>query len=291
MFAALVVGCGTASAQGMAVNATGSAADASAMLDVSSVTKGVLAPRMTATQRASISSPATGLLIYQTDGTTGFYFFDGAAWTLINALTNVTTQGNTFNGNSQLVQTNPSGQLPAVSGTNLTNLNAASITTGTVSASRLGSGTASSNTFLRGDNTWATLPLLISTSFNNTGNATTYFPLGGTVAGTNNTSITQAETQVPVGFTVTAMTVVFYNTTSNSTRDQPTVTLYVNEAPTTMSYQYTTSGGYKNVGQYKSGIVTPTPVTISAGDMVTIGYTDSQSGYTENVTVTLYGHY
>jgi len=41
--------------------------NASAQLDVSSTTKGFLAPRMTADQRNEIASPADGLLIYQTD--------------------------------------------------------------------------------------------------------------------------------------------------------------------------------------------------------------------------------
>lgn len=60
--------------------------DASAMLDVSvtgSAKKGVLVPRMTQAQRVAIASPATGLLLYQTDGTAGFYFYNGAAWTQI----------------------------------------------------------------------------------------------------------------------------------------------------------------------------------------------------------------
>lgn len=67
----------------VAVNSDGSAADASAMLDVVSTSKGMLVPRMTATQRTAISTPATGLLVHQTDGTAGFYYYSDSAWTLI----------------------------------------------------------------------------------------------------------------------------------------------------------------------------------------------------------------
>ena len=49
----------------------------SAMLDISSNTKGLLIPRMTENEKAQISSPATGLLIWQTDGTPGFYYNAG----------------------------------------------------------------------------------------------------------------------------------------------------------------------------------------------------------------------
>ena len=49
------------------INADNSVPEPSAMLDVKSVTKGVLVPRMTAAQRDAISSPATGLLVFCTD--------------------------------------------------------------------------------------------------------------------------------------------------------------------------------------------------------------------------------
>lgn len=52
----------------------------SAQLEVASTTKGFLAPRMTEAQKNNIDNPAAGLLVYQTDGTNGFYYFDGSVW-------------------------------------------------------------------------------------------------------------------------------------------------------------------------------------------------------------------
>ncbi|MDC0380912.1 hypothetical protein OAM52_04495, partial [Flavobacteriaceae bacterium] len=60
--------------------------DESSALDIESSTGGILIPRLTETQRDAISSPATGLMIYQTDQTTGFYFYDGTAWTKIDGV-------------------------------------------------------------------------------------------------------------------------------------------------------------------------------------------------------------
>src|SRR5689334_13119154 len=64
-------------AQNVGVNSTGAAPDNSAMLDVQSTSKGMLIPRMTAAQRTAISLPATGLFVYQTDGSAGFYYNSG----------------------------------------------------------------------------------------------------------------------------------------------------------------------------------------------------------------------
>ena len=59
--------------------------DNSAMLDVYSITKGFLAPRMTQTARLAIPTPATGLLVYQTDGVAGFYYYNGSGWIVLSA--------------------------------------------------------------------------------------------------------------------------------------------------------------------------------------------------------------
>ena len=50
------------------------------MLDVKSTDRGMLVPRMTVAQRDAILSPATGLLIFQTDSMPGFYFYNGTEW-------------------------------------------------------------------------------------------------------------------------------------------------------------------------------------------------------------------
>ena len=54
--------------------------DPSAALDITSTTGGLLVPRMTKAQRGFIDTPATGLIVYQTDGTPGFYYFNGTSW-------------------------------------------------------------------------------------------------------------------------------------------------------------------------------------------------------------------
>ncbi|AEW00553.1 hypothetical protein A4D02_24795 [Niastella koreensis] len=69
----------TATAQGVAVNTDGSVPDATALLDVKSSTKGLLIPRMTSIQRTGIATPATGLIVFDTD-TNNFWYFNGTAW-------------------------------------------------------------------------------------------------------------------------------------------------------------------------------------------------------------------
>jgi len=72
-----VFAAAAACAQGVGINATGAPADTSAILDLAAGNKGFLAPRMTAFQRGAIALPATGLLVYQTDGAQGLYWNAG----------------------------------------------------------------------------------------------------------------------------------------------------------------------------------------------------------------------
>lgn len=59
--------------------------DPSAMLEIKADDKGILLPKLTAAQKTAIVSPATGLIIYQTDGAAGFWYYNGSAWVSINS--------------------------------------------------------------------------------------------------------------------------------------------------------------------------------------------------------------
>lgn len=179
-----------AASQSLAINNDGSQADASAILDIKSSAKGLLVPRVSST--AAVSSPATGLLVYVTSGTVGFYYNAGTsavpAWKML-----LQSDGNA-SSLTNIPAANITGTLPAISGVNLTALNAGNLSSGTVPAARMpamtgdvtaaagstattiangavttnkiadanvtiakisATGTASSSNFLRGDGSWA----------------------------------------------------------------------------------------------------------------------------------------
>ncbi len=56
--------------------------NSSAILDITSTTKGLLIPRMTTAQRTAIAAPAKGLLLFDTD-TNSFWFYNGSSWNSI----------------------------------------------------------------------------------------------------------------------------------------------------------------------------------------------------------------
>jgi hypothetical protein len=82
----------------VSINTDGSIPDNSAMLDVKSTNKGILLPRLTLTERDAIVNPATGLMIYQTDNSPGFYYNSGTnaspAWVMNSSGTGWGLSGN-----------------------------------------------------------------------------------------------------------------------------------------------------------------------------------------------------
>ncbi len=89
------------------VNNSNPPASAALMVDTASTgPQGMLVPRMTQARRDAIATPATGLMIYQTDNTPGFYYYNGTAWTAVSG------------GGSLPSQTGNAGKFLKTDGTN-----------------------------------------------------------------------------------------------------------------------------------------------------------------------------
>ncbi len=71
------------------INTDGTNPDESAILDIKSTSLGLLIPRMTETEKNAIALPATGLLVFQTNGAIGFYYNKGTPvspnWEILSA--------------------------------------------------------------------------------------------------------------------------------------------------------------------------------------------------------------
>ena len=65
-------------------------ADSTAMLDVQSSDKGMLVPRMTTTQRMAIDQPADGLLVYDKNYKT-FFFYEQDGWVSVPSVSSTTS--------------------------------------------------------------------------------------------------------------------------------------------------------------------------------------------------------
>jgi hypothetical protein len=85
---------------------TNATPDLSALLDLQSTNQGMLAPRLTESQRDSILSPANGLLIYQTDEVSGFYFYNGLEWKAVGG------QSRELSSNFQIGQQDENASIP-----------------------------------------------------------------------------------------------------------------------------------------------------------------------------------
>jgi len=152
--------------------------DSSAIVDIESTTKGLLIPRMTAAQKNAISSPATGLLIYQIDSTTGFYVYNGA-WTAVAGTGTGITSLNGLAGATQTFATpGTAGTAPAWTSTgtthtlNIPNAAIASVTNGTISKTQydalnsIYTGKAGGNSAFGGTNNGDNLILAATTTGN-----------------------------------------------------------------------------------------------------------------------------
>ena len=95
----------------------------SAALEVTSSTnnKGILIPRITATQKDAIASPAQGLLVYQTTAPIGFYYYTGNSWKLMAIQTDLAGKVDKVDGKDLSTNdytTAEKTKLAAITGTN-----------------------------------------------------------------------------------------------------------------------------------------------------------------------------
>ena len=97
--------------QNVSINNNGNAPDPSAILDVSSTSKGVLIPRMSTVQRTGITPlgiSQKGLLVYDTD-LAQFWYFDGTQWMPIQGVTGGTGPTGPAGTNGAQGPTGPAG--------------------------------------------------------------------------------------------------------------------------------------------------------------------------------------
>ena len=161
--------------------------DSSAKLEVASNNKGILIPRMTSSQITAITNPANGLLVYQTDGVTGFYFNSGISgtpnWTRVN---------------SDWVK---SGNDISYSGGNVS-ISGNQTTTGSVTASSfIGNGSQLSNVLTKVTGSWVLAPGSNNVEFSLTPGGTYAMWVYGNIPNGIamwNATVTTANTNVPV---------------------------------------------------------------------------------------------
>lgn len=150
-------------AQNIGINVDGTAPHPSALHDIDGAAitgtkRGLLIPRVTATEMNAIVAPATSLLVFNTTAG-GFFFFNGTAWTPLSGPTGWGLTGNAgTNPATNFIGTTDAqplrfragnifaGQLPSVTyGALSLGLNAGALSTG-IFNTFLGNGTGGANT-------------------------------------------------------------------------------------------------------------------------------------------------
>ncbi len=219
-------------AQGVAVNNTGALPDSSAMLDISSITQGLLIPRMTETEKNAIVNPAFGLTIFNITDTC-FYTWAGSFWYSWGCkppptcFADAGSDISICKGNStSLTATGGGTYLWSTGGTSATlNVTPSDTTTYTITVTD-GNNCTDDDAVVVTVNSLPTATIII-----NYGSDTTLTASGGTTYLWNTTETTSTITVSPTETTIYTVTV----TAPNGCTDTDDVTVTVISCPSTVT--------------------------------------------------------
>ncbi len=237
--------------------------ESSAIFEIASTSKGVLFPRMTESQRQAIAAPATSLVVYQTDNTIGYYYYDGSNWNRFSTgfgsgtVTSVglsmpsgfsvsnspVTEVGTFNVTTTLngyVKGNGSGFTAAatIPATDLT---------GTIDNTRLST------------NVGYTISHAIGAGVSTAANTTEFI-----INGPTNASSTEGIRQVPIAIGGTIRAFYIYTSTAQPASGTYVLTIRKNNSSTSTEITLAASAA---AGVYSNATTT----TVAAGDLLSIG--------------------
>jgi hypothetical protein len=238
ILAGLVLAAPSVLAQGVGIGTGTTAPAASAMLEVASTTKGLLIPRLTTAQRTAISSPAQGLLVYQTDGTQpGFYYNTSATATASWLwLPDKASAGDNLGNGTATTAVKLNGNTLSNNGTGGFGLDNAGNATLTGNSTVTGSSTVAGNSTIAGNSS-------VAGSSTVTGNSAVAG--NGSVAGTLVVGTTTANASAALDITSTTKGLLPPRLTRNQ-RDlmsTPPVGLLIIQTDNTPGlYQYTATG-------------------------------------------------
>ncbi len=269
--------------------------NASSLLDMESTTKGLLIPRVTFAQRNSIATPATGLIVYQTNSNPGFYYYNDSAWVLVSQWLSSGTNV-TYSAGDAIIHNITVGLGKGYVGTNTAvgNSALAANTTGSANTAT-GADALSANTTGSDNTAYGYNPLF----YNSTGNqniAIGYQPLFHNTTGGNNAATGfQAlySNTTASGNTANGYKSLFYDTTGANNTAIGAQALYSNTIGNTntalgFNTLYKNTTGYSNValGTAALYINQTNSNTVAIGDSAL--YNNTASGNTAVGSKVLY---